>query len=294
MDVPFTPRSRGRRRGAVAALIALAALAVAGCTPAWELSPPRGLQPLIQGTVPSVTSDQGPATVRPPGGQPYEAYGGEIIPSAQSTQGWSHVGDPDSLDGYTVYPYQASDPAKGKMYLVVTPSGRSYEYVHPLSSGEEYNNSFAAVSPDGRWLVSGEWDTMSRLLVFKMPVLNPAVPAGGGQLQLAGTITLGTPMTDVQGCDFVDSSRLICSSDDATKELFDLRLSNPLGTGADPAATTASVTSMGALPRISTCTGTFEAEGLDYDPVSRFVRVEVIPPAPCFLSTDLYVYRLTT
>jgi len=32
------------------------------------------------------------------------------------------------------------------MYLVTTPSGAQYEYVHPLAAGEKFNNSFDAIS----------------------------------------------------------------------------------------------------------------------------------------------------
>ena len=41
------------------------------------------------------------------------------------------------------------------------------------------NNSFATISADGQWFVSGEWLQMQRLLVFAMPQRNPSAPRAG-------------------------------------------------------------------------------------------------------------------
>lgn len=101
------------------------------------------------------------------------------------------------------------------MFRVTTPSGASYEHVHTLTSGEAYNNSYAAVSPDGQWTVSGEWDMMTRLLVFATPILNPATPRTGGDLPLAATIELDHPIADAQGCTFLSSAKLLCATDDS-------------------------------------------------------------------------------
>jgi hypothetical protein len=51
------------------------------------------------------------------------------------------------------------------MYLLTTPFGSTYQYVHTLVSDELYNNSFDAISPDTRWMVSGEWGTMTHLQI---------------------------------------------------------------------------------------------------------------------------------
>src|SRR6185312_2146899 len=110
--------------------------------------------------------------------------------------------------------YQGPSSGNSKMYLVTTPSGATYQYVHRLVQSELYNNSFAAISPDGRWMVSGEWETMSHLQIYPTPLLNHATPRTGGALRLAGLIRLDHKVNDVQGCDFVTSMRLICVSDD--------------------------------------------------------------------------------
>ena len=259
--------------------------ACAGCQepPGWRNVPIQGFTPVKGYQEFSLTDDQGPATVRPPWGGSTVIYDGEVILPQFTNAGWTHVGDPDSYDGYVVFPYQSDNAAQGKMYNVVTPWGQSYDYTHALIPGEESNNSFSTISPDGQWMVSGEWDTESRLLVFPMPILNKSMPAGNLPYPLASQINLNVPVTDVQGCDFINPVRLVCSSDDATKELLNVALSAPVGSND----VTGTVTSLGALPLISSCTGTFEAEGVDFDPVTGLlVEVIAIPASSRFRFTS--------
>jgi hypothetical protein len=106
----------------------------------------------------------------PPGGTSYELYRGVAsIPLAELIDGWTHVGDPDSADGYIIDAYQGSSSGNKKMFLLTTPSGSTYQYVHTLVSGELYNNSFDAISPDTRWMVSGEWGTMTHFQLYPTP-----------------------------------------------------------------------------------------------------------------------------
>jgi hypothetical protein len=156
------------------------------------------------------------------------------------------------------------------------------------------NNSFAAVSPDGQWLVSGEWGDQDRLQVFPAPLLNPATPKTGGDLPQAPQITLDKPVRDIQGCDFVDDTRLLCASDDGSKELFEEDrplLQVDLTHRLDGTPVTGHVTSLFALPQRSACSGTFEAEGVDYDTTTGTLRVEVVPPGVCKVATTVYSYR---
>jgi len=285
-------------------LVALVVTLVAvGCSPTtsstgqplWQTYHLTGWQPVGTYKVDSLDSSQGVASVRR--GSNYSLVYDDLgsIPTSKFNAGWTHIGDPDSRGGYIVYPYQASDPSAGKLYEVATPDNHFYDYTHALDPGEEYNNSFAAVSPDGQWLVSGEWDTMTRLLVFPMPILNPAVPAGGGALATVGQINLSSPVNDVQGCTFTSATRLLCSSDDSSqslwpddKPLLQVDLSAPLS----GAPVTGTVTDLGPLPQVSPCGTTgFEAEGLDYDFVTAKLRVIVIPPAPCIIQSDVYEYQ---
>ncbi|MFE9448415.1 hypothetical protein [Streptomyces sp. NPDC006739] len=216
------------------------------------------------------------------------------IPLDLRVQGWNHVGDPDIANGYVFDAYQGADTATSKMFAVTTPSGQRYDYVHQLDPGEKVNNSFAAVSPDARWLVSGEWGDESRLQVFPAPLLNPSTPANGGALPQAGQISLDRPVRDVQGCDFVTDTRLVCVSDDASGTLFpEVRplLQVDLPHRLDGQPVTGTVTSLFALPQRSLCTGTFEAEGVDYDVRSGTLRAEVVQPGACVVSTSVYSYR---
>ncbi|MFE7171012.1 hypothetical protein [Streptomyces sp. NPDC057616] len=220
------------------------------------------------------------------------------IPLSLRIKGWNHVGDPDVARGYTFDAYQGADTATSKMFAVTTPAGRRYEYVHPLNPGEKVNNSFAAVSPDGQWLVSGEWGDQNRLQVFPAPLLNPSTPQQGGELKEAWQITLDRPVRDIQGCDFVTDTRLVCASDDASGQLFPVSrplLQVDLPHQLDGQPVTGSVTALFGLPQQSLCTdGTFEAEGVDYDVNSGTLRAEVVPPGVCAVATTVYAYRQTT
>ncbi|MQY05887.1 hypothetical protein [Actinomadura macrotermitis] len=241
---------------------------------------------------PSSLANQGLTTVA---GKGLHFAGNGTVPDSLRAAGWGHVGDPDSARGhiFDAYQWTAADPA-AKMFYVTTPGGKQYRYVHPLAPGELMNNSYAAVSPDGQWLVSGEWGTMDRLLVLPTPILNPATARTGGTLRLAGQIKLDRPVRDVQGCDFVNPTTLVCATDDTgtdlfptTKQLLQIKLHRPLRAGD----TTARVTSLGQVPLISKCTGEFETEGVDYDRATGLLRVEVVPPAPCDADTTVYAFR---
>ncbi|MFC8343521.1 hypothetical protein [Streptomyces sp. NPDC057280] len=220
------------------------------------------------------------------------------IPLSLRVKGWNHVGDPDIAHGYVFDAYQGPDTGTSKMFAVTTPAGKRYEYVHRLNPGEKINNSFAAVSPDGQWLVSGEWGDQNRLQVFPTPVLNAATPPTGGALAEAWQITLDKPVRDIQGCDFVTDTRLLCASNDATGTLFpEIRplLQVDLPRKLDGQPITGTVKSLFALPRHSICTdGTFEAEGIDYDTHTGTLRAEVIPPGVCAVATAVHSYRQVT
>ncbi len=156
------------------------------------------------------------------------------------------------------------------------------------------NNSFPTVSPDGQWLVSGEWGDQNRLQVFPAPLLNPATPATGGSLAQAGQISLDKPVRDIQGCDFVTATRLVCASDDSSGTLFPQSrplLQVDLEHALDGRPVTGAVTSLFGVPQKSVCSGTFEAEGVDYDPGSGTLRAEVIAPGVCAVATTVYAYR---
>ncbi|MGH3415769.1 MAG: hypothetical protein ACRDSS_04835, partial [Actinocrinis sp.] len=239
----------------------------------------------------------GVATVYPPGGSGSVIYRGVAsIPIADAVAGWTHIGDPDSVDGYVFDAFQSGDSSPTtKMFRVTTPSGSAYEYTHALVPGEQYNNSFDAISPDTRWMVAGAWGTMSHLQVYPTPILNPQTGASGGALALSGYVQLDRQVADVQGCDFVTAAKLVCASDDNSRTLFpeqkpllEVDLSHALA-GGD---VTGHVVDLGAIPQTdSICSGTFESEGVDYDPATGILRVEIIQPSICEVATTVYEYK---
>lgn len=282
----------GRRTATV--LFGSLLLTAAAATSAAHADSPGGWSRTGVSYVSSLTGSQGLAS-RDDGSLVYRGLGS--IPLDLRAKGWEHVGDPDVAKGYVFDAYQGGDSATSKMFAVTTPGGARYTYTHALDSGEKLNNSFAAVSPDAQWLVSGEWGTQTRLQVFPAPLLNPSTPATGGTLAQAGQITLDHTVRDIQGCDFVSDTRLVCASDDSATDLFpDARplLQVDLPHALDGKAVTGHVTELFALPQESVCSGTFEVEGVDYDAARRVLRAEVVPPSVCAVSTAVYSYTPTT
>ncbi|MHB9864247.1 hypothetical protein [Streptomyces sp. YIM S03343] len=287
------PIARQRCHAVLAPLLALATAAVlAAAAPAsaadtWTETGSDRADPL--------TESQGLASVEVPAGSPNHYTGIGTIPIGVSIRGWNHVGDPDaSYDGHIVEPYQA-DSGTQKMYRVQAPDGSWSEYTHTLSSGEALNNSWVAISPDGQWMLSGEYGTMTRFLVFPTPGVNSATSPSANLPQVA-TVHLDHAVRDVQGCDFSFATTLLCSSDDPegslfgiTKPLLQVDLSAAPSGSADVSG---HVTALRQLPLRSSCSGTFEAEGIDYDRRSGILRVVVVSPGFCVL-TDSKTYKFT-
>ncbi|MER7676428.1 hypothetical protein [Streptomyces sp. NPDC096934] len=271
---------------ATAAALSVAATAPAAAADTWTEVGSDRADPL--------TESQGLASVEVPAGSPNRYTGIGTIPFGLTIRGWNHVGDPDaSYNGYYIEPYQA-DSGNAKMYRVQAPGGAWSEYVHTLSPGEALNNSFDTISPNGSWMVSGEWGTMNRLLVFPTPGVNPST-SPSANLPQASSINLDHAVRDVQGCDFVTSTQLLCASDDPegslfgiTKPLLQIDLSAETGTSD----VTGHVTALRQLPLRSSCSGGFEAEGIDYDRRTGTLRVIVVSPGFCVL-TDSKTYRFT-
>jgi hypothetical protein len=286
---------RPARAALVVALTAL--LTVVLCSPSARAATPRvtaGPWTLVGWrSVPAGHADQGLATVTTPAGRDRLVLrGNSDVPAALRARGWWHIGDPGSRFGYLVDAFQAAPAKRMKLFVVTAPSGARTHWLHRLAPGERINNSFAAVSPSGRWLVSGEWGTMRRLLVFPMPLLNQAARAGH-DLPLAATIRLSRPVRNVQGCSFVTATRLVCATNDTTdalygvaRQLLRVSLSRPL----DGRPVTATPTLLGALPQVSGC-GPSETEGIDVH--GDRLRVVAHEPGVCGGRVDLFTYRLT-
>ena len=244
----------------------------------------------------TLTADEGVATVFESRHRTHELYRGfQSIPSNLTAQGWAHIGDPDSIHGYVFDAYQGPSSRNSKMFLVTTPSGKRFEYRHALVPGELYNNSFVAISPDTQWMVGGEWETMSHLQIYPTPLLNHKSPPHGGSLLLAGYIKLDHKVNDVQGCDFVTSVRLICASDDDSRTLFPNEkplVEIDLPKSLHGISAKGHVVDLGSIPQESSCSGLFEAEGIDFDASTGTLRVEIIQPGSCILKTTIYEYKL--
>jgi hypothetical protein len=266
----------------VAALAALFLPLQAQAVTGWRIVGSDNARPLDE--------SQGLATVTRGGSTTYRYTGIGTIPIDLSTRGWNHVGDPGAAGGWYVEPYQRDDRG-GKLFRVQSPDGKWANYTHALESWEANNNSFAAVSPDLSWMVSGEWGTMDRLLVMPMPGVGATDPAKN--LPYASAIRLNHQVRDIQGCDFVTATQLLCSSDDpagtlfgTTKPLLQVDLSGPVGSGD----VTGQVTSLGQLPLRSACSGEFEVEGIDYYEPDGTLRVVVMSPGAC-IAFDSKTYR---
>lgn len=309
------PRRSGTRtpRRARAAWLALAGLLLAGCSAGaattTTTAAATGPTPPLSTTgiahwrsvgsydESSLTASEGVATVVPPGGPSYLLYRGiSSVPAPLAAQGWGHIGDPDSAAGTVVDAFQGPSSGNSKMFLATTPSGATLQYVHTLVPGEEYNNSFDAIAPGDQWMVAGEWDTMTHLQVYPTPYLDHRTAPQGGALPLAGYIQLDHKVAYIQGCDFTSRTTLLCASDDSTAKLFSNDkplLQVTLPHALDGRTVTGHVVDLGSIPQHSTCTGSFEAEGVDYDTATGIFRVEIIQPGSCILHTTVYEYTRT-
>jgi hypothetical protein len=299
-------RPRHRTAPSLAAAVAAVVASLSWVAPAAAAGAPQPTPPESQTGIAGWTqvgsydentffAGEGVATVHPRGQPSYELYRGILsVPASLAAQGWGHIGDPDSARGYIIDAYQGPSAGQSKMFLVTTPSGGILQYVHTIVPGELYNNSFDAISPGGRWMVGGEWGTMDHLQIYPTPYLNHQTPRNGGALPLAGYIQLDHPVNDVQGCDFVRADRLICASDDDSETLFGNKkplLEVDLPGALHGRTVPGRVRDLGSIPEQSNCTGTFEAEGVDYDVRTGVLRVEIIQPGACILSTTIYEYR---
>lgn len=220
------------------------------------------------------TESQGLTTILRGTGGEIRYTGFATIPSDVRNRGWDHVGDPGSRLGYYVEPYQ-SESLRDKMFRVQAPNGTWSEYVHRRESWELYNNSFAAITPNGRWMVSGEWGDTTRLLVYPTPGVAFTTP--GQNLPYSSAIRLNRTVSNIQGCEFTTATQLLCASDGSGKQLLQVDLTGQLS-GGD---VTGNVTALGQLPLQSSCGGTFEVEGIDYDSRDGTLRVIVLSPGFC-------------
>ncbi|MCC7078477.1 MAG: hypothetical protein IT198_15245 [Acidimicrobiia bacterium] len=207
------------------------------------------------------------------------------IPFPLLVEGYLHIGDVDAHGGKAYLPYEkSSGPPQIAFGVVDMASGRIDGWsVHELDAGETGHNSWVAVSPDGAWLTSGEWDDMTRIRVFSVAAI------GAPSVDVAAWIQLDAPVTRVQGCDFHTAVQLVCLDDAATRQLIQIDLERPLD-GADVAG---HPTWLGETPvdhavpwLANVCSAPTESEGVDVrDATLRFLTID-----PCILWTHEYAY----
>jgi hypothetical protein len=245
-------------------------------------------------SIPAGHSDQGLATLALPNGRErVVSRGNADVSAAMRSRGWWHIGDPGSRSGHLVDVYQGTPPMRAKLFVVTAPNGHRTEWLHRLIRGEMINNSFAAVTMSGRWLLSGEWGTMHRLLEFPMPVLKPAARLGH-DLPLVATIHLTRTVRNVQGCSFASAIQLVCSTNDTSDELYGvaheliaINLTHP----PDGRPQVGVPVLLGALPQVSRC-GAAETEGIDVH--GNRMLVVAHETGLCNDRTLLFTYRLTS
>jgi hypothetical protein len=91
----------------------------------------------------------------------------------------------------------------------------------------------------------------------------------------------------------VTRTTLICVSDDDRRRLFaDQKplLEIELAHALNGRSVAGHVVDLGSIPQKSLCTGTFEAEGIDYDVATGILRVEIVQPGSCVIHTTVYEY----
>jgi hypothetical protein len=234
-------------------------------------------------------ANQGLCSVRTvPGGPARLVFrGSQSVAPDLRANGWGHIGDPASWGGAIFDAYQWKDGAATAKLFRVTKDSQALDFSHPLvhisPTNEMFNNSFAAVSPDGQWLVSGEWGEVTRFLVFPTPSVNPDARDPHQPLRLAGLCRLAHPVRNVQGAVFVDDTTLLCSTNDdeaglwpATRQLLEVRLCHPLPDLSSPA----SVQYVGKLPYPTFGIHEPEVEGIDFDQDTGSLRVVIVPKPP--------------
>lgn len=204
--------------------------------------------------------------------------------------GFDHLGDPDAR-GTQIYGglEDNSDP-------VVNPYHRGFAVFDAETlaianwandPGTPDNPSdedcpWVAVSPDGTWVVTGEWHPMDHVIVYRAATLRSQHTVGP-----EARIPLDVPFNDVQGCDFDGPRVLVCASDDADagRLLYAITLSRPLQ-GETLPPLTARVEPLFPVPLPEmVCGQPQEVEGIDVN--GDTLRVLVL--GSCVV--DSYLYR---
>lgn len=279
--------NRTKYRLAMSGLVALSAVGVAGLVLAMRTTSPAPHGPSAPDTVNPralLTSSSATATAPIEGVAGGHFRGLGVVPADLRAQGWDHVGDPDvTATGGTLDAYQRGDGA-AKLFALTAADGQRLDFAHPLAKGEALNNSFATVSPDQHWIVSGEWGVMHRLLVFPLP------SESTDALPLVSTIRLDVPVDRIQGCDFASTLRLYCAAgapNTTPGHVVAIELAGPVGAES----VDGHVVNLGRVVPSSSCKGPIEVEGVDV--TGGVLTVTANNPLPCYSqAASVYRYRI--
>ena len=242
-----------------------------------------------------LTESQGLASVEVPAGSANRYTGIGTIPLSVSVRGWNHVGDPDATyGGYYVEPYQSDSkgledvPGAGarRRLVGVRPCARPGRGPEQLLGRDHAGQPVDAL---GR---VGHHDPVPRLpdpgrerehlALRRSPpgVDRPPRPRRARRpgLRLHRPDDPAVLLDDPAGTLF-----------GITKPLLQIDLSAQPNGASD---VTGHVTALRQLPLRSSCSGSFEAEGVDYDRRSGTLRVIVVSPGFCVL-TDSKTYCFT-
>jgi len=208
--------------------------------------------------------------------------------------GFDHLGDPDARgtrvyggiedNSNPVHPYHRGFVVYDAETLSM--EGWSNDPGSPDDRGDG-DAPWVAVSPDGNWVVTGEYRPMRNVIVFRADTL-----VAEHTVQEEARIPLDSPFNDVQGCDFDGPRVLVCSSNDGDtgRLLYALILSGPLQ-GETVPQITAHVESLFPIPiPPPQCDNAPEVEGLDVD--GETLRVLVI--GSCRVDSHLYRFERCT
>ena len=209
--------------------------------------------------------------------------------------GFDHLGDPDA-NGTLIYGAleDNSDPVVNPYHRgfvlfdaeTLSIAGWANDPGRPDNPADE-DCPWAAVSPDGQWVVTGQWDPMQTVIVYRAEKL-----MSGHTVRPEAEIPMDMPFSDVQGCDFDGPRVLVCASDDADagRLLYAIILSGPLEGDAVPRLTAHVEAIFPAPVPEMQCTQPQEVEGVDVD--GDTLRVLVI--GSCQIDEHLYRYERCT
>lgn len=180
---------------------------------------------------------------------------------------YTHIGDPDAYGYWAYIPLQRDDGVRTMGFQIrslLTGAVTLAEWTVP--SGYQTNNSWIAISPDGKWMLNGGWGNETFFTGFTRPTAN-------GPITLGFKITLDTTLRNIQGCDFVTNLRLVCQDDKegaGTKSVWQVDLNHYL----DGVNRTAHVTRLGPAPGDQTDPACIqgESEGVDYNTSTKVFR----------------------